>query len=277
MRLVPLVGQLSDHKLACAPPASTAGNLADSMLLTHRETLQRHIAARLREQHEEKDLLMEPVRSMLYFKTGMAIDQLVYLLTRQADAAKKGQSLPYQAGGLPSIPAEVDADGNAARRGGIKRSVSNSKRTASFAERTSAAAAAIVVGGGAVVRRMLSFGGASSRAMVAPMLLSPQQEEEPLGGSPSRVSTSKSVRTRALTAEQHASRADRVHRKAGNSLAARIMGVSAGRSFSSCNTCRSAVDCSHLSAVSITWLPFTSLGIFLLMHALVFQLFTAAR
>ena len=246
------------------------------MLLTHRETLQRHIAARLREQHEEKDLLMEPVRSMLYFKTGMAIDQLVYLLTRQADAAKKGQSLPYQAGGLPSIPAEVDADGNAARRGGIKRSVSNSKRTASFAERTSAAAAAIVVGGGAVVRRMLSFGGASSRAMVAPMLLSPQQEE-PLGGSPSRVSTSKSVRTRALTAEQHASRADRVHRKAGNSLAARIMGVSAGRSFSSCNTCRSAVDCSHLSAVSITWLPFTSLGIFLLMHALVFQLFTAAR
>ena len=94
MRLVPLVGQLSDHKLACAPPASTAGNLADSMLLTHRETLQRHIAARLREQHEEKDLLMEPVRSMLYFKTGMAIDQLVYLLTRQADAAKKGQSAP---------------------------------------------------------------------------------------------------------------------------------------------------------------------------------------
>ena len=44
--------------------------------------LQRRIAARLREKQEEKDLMMEPVRSLLYLKTGMSLGELSHLLTR---------------------------------------------------------------------------------------------------------------------------------------------------------------------------------------------------
>ena len=47
-----------------------------------RARFQQRIAARLRDKQEEKDLIMEPVRSLLYLKTGMSISELLHLFTR---------------------------------------------------------------------------------------------------------------------------------------------------------------------------------------------------
>ena len=51
-----------------------------------RARFQQRIAARLRDKQEEKDLMMEPVRSLLYLKTGMSISELLHLFTRVSAA-----------------------------------------------------------------------------------------------------------------------------------------------------------------------------------------------
>ena len=177
--------------------------------------------------------MLEPVRSMLYFKTGFKISELVYLLTRHAEAASKGQ--------VPQTRLKPDHDDEAKKlvapralsldelRGAARSTPSFTQKAAAFTARTSAAASSLVVGGGAMVRRMLSVGKASR--MVAPMLASAAAVPAPITKSGI---FSKSIKAggqatgprRHRTAEEHAEHADQIHRKAGHSFAAMIMRVS---------------------------------------------------
>ena len=177
---------------------------------------------------------MEPVRSLLYFKTGFKIKELVHLLTRQAEAASRGQVLPTKAK-VAHFEEEKKVEAVAPRalsiddmRGAMKASSQSfTKKSETFTARTSAAATSLVSGGGAMVRRMLSVGRANK--MVAPMLASAAEVPAPV--------TNPGIFTKSIkmagpppprrfrTEDEYAQHTDHIHRKAGHSFAAMIMRV----------------------------------------------------
>ncbi|GAX80764.1 hypothetical protein CEUSTIGMA_g8199.t1 [Chlamydomonas eustigma] len=187
-----------------------------------RENLQRRIAARLREKQEEKDLLLEPVRSILYLRTGMRIGEIIHLLTYHIDLALQNAAAhgTLNAATTVATPAAVSVAANS-----NEPNLTTATSPRSYVASAAPTAASRVSGGG---RRIIPFERPSLSAIVEPMLQqSTIVEREPAPSSvlPGMPRSRKQSRpsSRARTAEEHARHAAAVHKKAGNSFAALVM------------------------------------------------------
>ena len=91
------------------------------------------IAARLRERRAEREVLLDPVRTLVYLRTGLGLYQLLHLVSEAADAAVKGCSSAAKPTVGAGTPARTAAEAAAAAVG-IDRA--SSKLTGSLALRS---------------------------------------------------------------------------------------------------------------------------------------------
>lgn len=101
--------------------------------------LRLRIAARLRERRAEREVLLEPVRTLVYLRTGLGLYQLLHLVSEAADAAAKGRSSAAKPTAGAGTPARTAAEA-AAAAAGIGRA--SGKMTGSLALRSPAGGAA---------------------------------------------------------------------------------------------------------------------------------------